>query len=209
MKIMIVDDHPMVRQGIKLTLDGMRDIEIVAEAGNGREAIERLLSLEVDVLILDINLPERNGFDVLQDIRRHRPALPVLILSIHPEGNLAIRALKAGASGFLNKESAPEALVAAVRKLAAGGTYVSPHLADLLVREVSGRALAEPHERLSDREYQVMCMLASGKSISQIAEIMHRSPNTISTYRARILVKMDMESNSELTQYAIANRLIA
>lgn len=210
MKLIIIDDHPMVRQGIKLTLSGEANVNIIAEASTGGEALSLLQKFpDVNVLILDINLPDRNGFDVLLDIRRRWPRLPVLVFSIHAESTLGLRAIKAGASGFLNKESSPEALLTAVRRLATGATYVSSYLADLLVREIGGRFMATPHDQLSDREYQVMCMLATGRSISQIAEALHRSPSTISTYRSRILEKMGIASNAELTQYAIANQLIA
>ncbi|NTV10111.1 MAG: response regulator transcription factor [Zoogloea sp.] len=209
MKILIVDDHPLVRQGLKQTIDAVPDMTVAAEARDASEALAALRGGMCNVVILDINLPDRTGLDVLQELRKFNGKLPVLVLSIHPERALAIRCLKAGANGFLNKESAPEELVRAVRKIANGGTYVSSALADMLALEVSGRSLALPHEKLSDREYQVMCLLASGRSISQIAVMLNRSPNTISTYRARILDKMGMDSNAELTRYAVASQLIA
>lgn len=208
MKIAIVDDHPMVRQGIRLTLSDEPDIEIVGEMGGSREALDFLKKQRVDILILDISLPDGNGFELLREVLRVDPQLAVLIFSIHRESNLAIRALKAGARGFLNKESAPEALVAALRRLAAGRTYTSPYVAELMVRAIGGNSVAEPHTQLSDREYQVMCLLAIGKSVTQIAEHLHRSPNTISTYRTRILLKMSMTSNAELTRYCLENQLI-
>jgi len=209
MKLVIVDDHPMVRKGIKQTLNAELSVKSVHEASNAQDALSLLQKMpEISVLILDINLPDRNGFDVLLDIHRRWPRLPVLVFSIHAEGTLGIRAIKAGASGFLNKTCAPEALVNAVKQLASGATYVSSYLADLLVREISGRVMAASHDQLSDREYQVMCMLATGKSISQIAAALYRSPSTISTYRSRILEKMGVSNNAELTQYAISNQLI-
>jgi DNA-binding NarL/FixJ family response regulator len=198
----------MIRQGIRMVIDAEADLEVAAEAGSAIDALTALQCQAMDVLILDISLPDRSGLDILQDIRRNWPAMQVLILSSHPEGSFAIRALKAGASGFLNKESGSDALLAAIRKLAAGGTAISSNLADLLVREISGQCSAEAHEQLSDREYQVLCMLAAGKSITQIAATLHRSPNTISTYRSRILQKMEMTSNADLTRYAIAHELI-
>lgn len=208
-KVMIVDDHPMIRQGIRMTLDEEVDLEVVAEAGTAAETLAALQRLAVHVLILDISLPDRSGLDIIHEIRRNWPAMPVLILSSHPEGNFAIRALKAGAGGFLNKECGSDVLLAAIRKLAAGGTFISSHLADLLVREISGQGRTEPHEQLSDREYQVLCMLATGKSITQIATLLHRSPNTISTYRSRVLQKLELASNADLTRYAIAHELVA
>lgn len=179
------------------------------QAASIEEALGLLRQRRCDVLVLDVNLPDRNGLEAIPEIHRLVPGLPVLIFSIHAEEHLALRALKGGASGFLNKENAPEELVRAVRKLAAGGTYVSPRLAEWLALEVSGRRQYLPHENLSDREYQVMCLLAGGRSVSQIAEALHRSPNTISTYRSRILSKMGVRNNTELTLYAINNRLIA
>lgn len=208
MNIAIVDDHPMVRAGIRLTLASERDIEVVGEAGSSQQALELLSKIAVDVLVLDINLPDRNGLDTLSYIRKIQPTLPVLVLSIHPEGSVAIRALRSGASGFLNKECAPSEFVAALRRLFSGGTYVSSDLSDLLVHDIGGKSPAILHESLSDREYQVMCMLASGRSITKIAEHLHRSPNTISTYRTRILHKMGMSNNAELTRYALENQLI-
>ncbi len=209
MKIAIVDDHPMVRAGIRLTISNEEDMEVIGEAGTSREALALLSRISADVLVLDINLPDRSGLDTLRDIVKTQPELPVLILSIHPEGSVAIRAIKSGASGFLNKESAPSELVLALRKLHKGGTYISEGLADLLVKDVGGRSAAILHDALSDREYQVMCLLASGQSIAQIASLLHRSPNTISTFRARILEKMGMSTNADLTRYALQNQLIA
>lgn len=209
MKIIIVDDHPLIRQGLKLTLESEPEMAVSAAATTAGEALALLRSAECDVLILDINLPDRDGLQVLKEIRTFNSRLPILVLSIHPEGSLAFRALKSGANGYLNKESAPEELVKAVRIVAGGGTYVSSRLAQSVVLEVSGRTLVLPHEKLSDREYQVMCQLASGCSISQIAAKLGCSPNTVSTYRSRILDKMAMRSNAEITQYAVAHQLIA
>ncbi|CAB1368046.1 response regulator [Denitratisoma oestradiolicum] len=208
MKIMIVDDHPVVRQGIRLILGADAEIEVVAEAANAREAMEQARHQALDLIVLDLNLPDQNGFWVLKEVRRIHPDLPVLILSIQPEEHMAVRALKAGASGFLNKESAPEELVKAVRSVMRGKRYISPRLAEWLAVDISGHRESLPHERLSDREYQVLCLLASGKSISDIAATLHRSPNTISTYRTRILHKMGIETNAGLTHYALTHQLI-
>ena len=161
-----------------------------------------------DIAVLDINLPDRNGFELLQDIQRSLPQLPVLFLTMHPEEILAVRAMQAGAKGYLCKNCSSEELVKALRKLATGGVYVSASLGELLALEIGRKREKLPHERLSDREYQVLCQLASGKSVGQIAEVLHRSPNTISTLRQRILEKMGMENNSELAHYAISNQLV-
>lgn len=208
MKLMLVDDHPVVRQGIRMILGSDPTIEVVAEVANATAAVERARAGDLDLVVLDLNLPDQNGFWVLQEVRRHQPKLPVLILSIQPEEHMAVRALKAGASGFLNKESAPEELVNAVRTVMRGKRYISPRLAEWLATEVGGHRESLPHERLSDREYQVMCLIAAGRSITEIAASLHRSANTISTYRARILQKMGMDTNAELTQYALTHQLI-
>lgn len=208
MKIMLVDDHPVVRQGIRLILGAEAGIEVCAEAATAAAALDHVRKLDLDLVVLDINLPDQNGFVVLQEIRRHRPDLPVLILSIQPEEHMAARALKAGASGFLNKESAPEELITAVRTLARGRKYISPRLAEWLALDLSGQRDSLPHERLSDREYQVFCLLAAGKSVSEIADALNRSANTISTYRARILGKMGIDHNAGLTQYALLHHII-
>jgi two-component system, NarL family, invasion response regulator UvrY len=209
MNILVIDDHPVVRQGVRQILESEEGLRVAAEASSIEEAMPLLRDRCFDVLVLDINLPGSNGLEALAEVQREAPELPILIFSIHSEEHLAMRALKNGARGFLNKENAPEELVRAVRKLAAGGSYVSSRLAEWLALEVSGRRRSLPHESLSDREYQVMCLIASGKTVSQIAEALHRSPNTISTYRARILAKMGIRNNAELTLYAINNRLIA
>lgn len=208
MKIMIVDDHPVVRQGIRLILASHPGIEVVAETGTAAATLEKLRTTPVDLVVLDLNLPDQNGFVVLKDIQHRHPGLPVLILTMQPEEHMAVRALKAGANGFLNKESAPEELVKAVLAVFQGRRYISPKLAEWLALEVGGHRESVPHERLSDREFQVMCLLASGKGVTAIAAMLHRNPNTISTYRARILSKMGMESNADLTQYATKHQLI-
>lgn len=208
MKVLIVDDHPVVRQGVKLILAAEPDIEVTGEAANAGDAIRRLGEGAPDLVVLDLNLPDQSGFVVLEHIQRERPELPVLVLSIQPEEHMAVRALKAGAAGFLNKESAPEDLVSALRAIAGGRRYISPRFAEWLALEASGRRESVPHERLSEREFQVMCMLAAGKSISDIAATLSRSANTISTYRTRILAKMNLPGNAGLTEYAIAHRLI-
>jgi two-component system, NarL family, invasion response regulator UvrY len=208
MRVLIVDDHPVVRQGVKLILTLEPDIEVVGEAASAREAIARIHALLPDFVVLDLNLPDQNGFVVLQDLQRDLPKLPVLVLSVQPEEHMAVRALKAGAAGFLNKESAPEDLVKALRTIAAGRRYISPRFAEWLALDASGRRESLPHERLSERELQVMLLLAAGRGISEIAAEIHRSANTISTYRTRILAKMGLPGNAALTEYAIAHQLI-
>lgn len=208
MKVMVVDDHPVVRQGVKLILKMEPDIEVVGEATTAREAIDKLRGLVVDFLVLDLNLPDDNGLSVLGFMQRERPEVPVLVLTVQPEEHMAVRVLKMGAAGFLNKESAPEDLVKALRTIAAGRKYISPRFAEWLATEASGHRESLPHERLSERELQVMLKLAAGKGISEIAAELNRSANTVSTYRARILAKMGCSSNASLIEYAITHQLI-
>jgi two-component system invasion response regulator UvrY len=208
LRLVIADDHEIVRHGIRMIIESEADMEVVAEAACAREALAMITAQKPDIAVLDINLPDQNGFDLLQEIRRKQPHLPVMFLTIHPEEIFAMRALQAGAQGYLCKDSSSDELVKALRKLATGGVYVSTALSEILARQVSGQREKLPHERLSDREYQVLCLLASGKSVGQIAEALDRSPNTISTLRKRILDKMSMANNSELASYAINNQLV-
>jgi len=180
---------------------------VVDEAGDGEEALG-LLANPYDVVVLDLMMPGRSGIDLLAEIKHRSPKLPVIIMSLHGEEQFAVRALRAGASGYLTKSAAPEHLVTAVVKVAKGGRYVSETLADMLAADVGGKAVAAPHERLSDREFEVMCAIASGKTASAIAETLHLSVKTVSTYRARLLEKMGMTTNSELTRYALENKLV-
>lgn len=208
MNILIVDDHPLIHRGLAQMLGDETDIRVTGNADGAGAALALLRSAPFDIVILDINLPDLNGLDLLRVIRKTYPALPILALSIHPEGSVALRAIKAGANGYLCKQSAAEEVVTAVRRLAAGASYVSAKLADMLVLELGGRTLPNAHDKLTDREYQVMCMLATGKAIIEIADLLHRSPNTISTHRTRVLEKMGMVTNAELTRYAVAHQLI-
>ena len=207
-KIFITDDHPIVREGLKQTLRETPDIAVSGEASNGEETLDDLRNREVDVVLLDISLPGRSGLDILSQLRFAYPNLKILILSTYPEEQYAIRALKTGAAGYLTKESAPEELITAIRKVACGGKYVSAALAERLAFNVAGEATARPHEKLSNREYQVMCLIASGKTAKEIAEALSLSDKTISTYRRRILDKMHMRHNAELTHYAIQQGLV-
>jgi len=207
-KILIADDHPVVRRGLKQILGEEPDVGLLGEAKNFEEVLEAVQKLDWDIIILDISMPGKNGLDVLKELKHKRPTLPALILSMHAENQYAIRALKAGAAGYITKESAPEELVKAIRKVLGGGKYVSPSLAETLASNLEADTSKPPHEILSNREYQVMCMLASGKTSKEIAKGQSLGLKTISTYRARILKKMKMKSNAELIHYAIQNRLV-
>ena len=209
MKILIVDDHAVVRRGLQqIVLDEYKDL-VFGEATNGQEALDMLWRQNWDVMVLDISMPGRSGLDVLKEIKKEKPDIPVLVLSIHPEDQFAVRVLRAGASGYMTKETAPEELVTAINKVINGGTYVSPSLAEILAQDLQ-RDTSEisVHRRLSDREYEVMLMIASGKAVSEIADELSLSVKTISTYRARILDKVHMSSNAELTRYAIKQGLV-
>jgi two-component system, NarL family, invasion response regulator UvrY len=207
-RILIADDHAILRRGIKEIL--VREFAGVecGEAGNAEQLISQVQNHEWNVVILDVTMPGRSGLDVLKDLKGLRPKLPVLVLSVHPETQLGKRALKAGASGYMNKESAPEELIKAIRKVLTGGVYVSPSMAEVLALDVDRRADQPLHEKLSDRELEVLRLMASGKTISQIAEVLHVAATTVSTYRARILEKMNMTTTAELMSYALRNHLV-
>jgi DNA-binding NarL/FixJ family response regulator len=207
-KVLVVDDHPIVRQGLKQVISEESDMAVFGEAQNSQEVFELIREQDWDVVVLDITMPGRGGLDVLRDIKHERPKLPVLMLSVHPEDQYAVRTLKAGASGYLTKESAPEELVGAIRKILRGGKYVSSTLAEKLAFHLESETERPLHESLSDREYEVMLMIASGKTTSAMAAEMALSVKTVSTYRARILEKMQMKGNADLTYYVIKNRLL-
>jgi two-component system invasion response regulator UvrY len=207
-KTVIADDHPIVRAGLKQILAEASDIKVAAEAGDGHELLRLIRMGDVDVVLLDITMPGLMGLDALKQLRVENPDLPILVLSMHPEDQYGIRVLKAGASGYLMKSAAPDQLVGAIRKVYRGGKYVSPSLAEKMAFSLQTGATALPHEALSDREYQVLCMIASGKTVKEIAGQLSLSEKTISTYRARILEKMDMKSSAELTHYAIKFNLV-
>ena len=208
LKVLIADDHAVVRQGLKQILGGIPELGTVGEALNGEDALDKIRAEPWDVLVLDMSMPGRGGLEVLKDVRRERPATRVLVLSMYPEDQFAVRLLKAGASGYLTKESAPDELVAAVRKVVAGGKYVSDSLAEKLAFDMDRDSDKPPHELLSDREFQVLRMLAAGQTVQQIAGELLLSAKTISTYRARILEKLDLKSNAEMIHYAIRNQLV-
>jgi two-component system, NarL family, invasion response regulator UvrY len=208
-KILIVDDHSIVREGMKQILADIDDMRVAGEAANGADALALVQKHVFDVVLLDISMPGRSGLDVLKELKNIQPHLPVLMLSMYPEEQYAIRALRSGALGYLTKESAPDELILAIRKVCKGGRYVSASLAENMASKIDRKSEQSPHELLSDREYQVMCFIASGKAVKDIAEELSLSVKTISTYRSRILAKMQMKTNAELTRYALQNSLVS
>lgn len=207
-RILVVDDHAIVREGLKQILCDVDDLSVLGEAANGQEALDEIRRQRFDVILMDISMPGRSGLEILKDIKAEQPKLPVLILSMHPEEQYAVRALRAGAAGYLNKSSAPDELIGAIRKVSAGRKYVSPSVAEKLAVELGADPSKLPHELLSDREYQVMMMLAGGRTVSEIADELCLSVKTISTYRARIMEKMNLKKNAELTLYAVQHHLL-
>ncbi|MDH5458290.1 MAG: response regulator transcription factor [Nitrospinota bacterium] len=206
-KIVIADDHAVVRRGLVQIISETSDLEVIAEAENGNILLEKIRTRHPDVVLMDINMPEKSGWDVMMQLKSELPKLPVIVLSISPERDFAVKFLKAGAAGYLTKTSAPEQLVDAIRKVAGGGKFVSPALAEKLASDLTQDNDSPPHESLSPREFQVMSLIASGKTVSEIAEELAVSVPTVSTFRARILEKMSMKTNAQLTHYAIKNGL--
>lgn len=207
-KILIADDHAIVREGLKQILSESADLVVADEASTGQEVLEKINKKDLDLVILDIAMPGRGGLDILKEIKTQKPKLPVLMLSMYPEEQYAVRVLKSGAAGYLTKESAPGELVMAIRQISNGKKYISPSLAEKLAIDLEISPDRPSHETLSDREYQVMCMIASGKTLKEIADGLSLSIKTISTYRSRILEKMNLKTNAELTHYAIKNNLV-
>ncbi len=207
-KILIADDHRIVREGLKQILAETQDMVVSAEASNVQEVLNNVASNDYDVLLLDISMPGRSGLDILKQLKSERPKLSVLVLSMYSEEQYALRALRAGASGYMTKESAPDELIEAIRKVSTGRKYISPAVAEKLAVSIESSDERPPQETLSDREFQVMCMIASGKTVKAIADELALSIKTVSTYRARILEKMRMKNNAELTHYAIQNKLV-
>lgn len=205
-RVLIADDHAIIRQGLKQILSETDDMVIAGEAEDGTEALHMARSCAWDVFLLDIAMPQRNGIDTLKQLKKEFPRLPVLILSMYPEEQYALRALKAGASGYLTKQSA-EQLVTAIRQVASGKKYVSPAVAQQLVVAISENTEKPPHERITDREYQVLVMIASGKTLTQIADMLNLGVPTVSTYRARLLEKMGLKNTAELIRYGVENGL--
>jgi DNA-binding NarL/FixJ family response regulator len=207
-RVLIADDHAVVRRGLRQILEGAQGVTVAGEASTAAEVLDLVGERKWDVVVLDLSLPGASGLELLGEVKRRRADLPVLILTVHSEEQYAVRALRAGASGYLTKESAPEQLVEALGKIVRGGKYVSAALGERLAVSLEKGADKPPHELLSDREYEVLRLLASGKTVSEVAGGLGLSVKTISTYRARILEKMDMRTNAELTHYAIRNRLV-
>ena len=205
---MLCDDHALIRRGIRDTLADADDIQVVGEAGDYGELRALLRTTACDVLVLDINLPGRSGLDALQALKEEGSPLRVLVVSMYPEDQYAIRALRAGAYGYVNKAGDPQLIVSAVRTVAQGRKYVTPEIAQMLVESLTAPAAGNPHEKLSDRELQTLMMIASGKRLSDIAEQLKLSPKTVSVYRARVLEKLALTNNSEMTVYAIRNGLV-
>ena len=206
-RIIIVDDHPIVRRGLKQILHEKPDMKVVGEAENAQEAFKIIRTIDCDAVVLDISLPGASGVEILKQLKHEYEKLPVLILSVHPEEQYAVRVMKAGASGYLTKESAPDELVRAIRKIISGGKYVSSSLAERLITDID--ASGKPrHEKLSDREFEIMRMIAQGKPIKTIGEELYLSEKTVSTYRTRLLEKMNMHTNAEIISYALKNKLI-
>jgi DNA-binding NarL/FixJ family response regulator len=208
LRILVADDHPVVRRGLSQIIGETSDMVVADEATSGQEVLGKVRESRYDVVLLDITMPGMHGLDVIKQLSKESPRLPILVLSIHPEEQYAVRALRAGAAGYLTKDRAPNELLGAIRKISTGGKYVSPSLAERLAYNLEAGEEQSPHKTLSDREYQVMCMIATGKTATEIARELSLSVKTVSTYRSRILEKMKMKNNAELTHYAIRNRLV-
>jgi DNA-binding NarL/FixJ family response regulator len=206
--VLIADDHAILRQGLKSILSETQDIHIYAEASSGAEVLEKVDVSCCDVIVLDISMPDKNGFEVLQILRKKGITIPILILSMHEEEQYALRMIKAGANGYLTKESAPEKLIEAIRIVAKGRKYISHTLADKMAFALDENSEKNPHEKLAKREYEVMLMISKGQKTNEIAQQLGLSPKTISTYKNRILEKMQMKNTAELTRYAALNKLI-
>jgi len=207
-KVLIADDHALIRKGLKQLLDDTEELRVTGEAESGNEAFRMAQTGEFDVVLLDISMPDKHGIDVLKQIKDSQPQLPVLMLSMHPEEQYALRSMKAGAAGYLNKQSAPAQLVTAIRQVAKGKKYISSELAEQLAEGLSQGYQELLHQTLSNREYQTLCLMAQGKKLSEMADIMSLSPKTISVYRSRLLEKMKLKTNAEAIHYAINNHMI-
>jgi DNA-binding NarL/FixJ family response regulator len=209
LRVLIADDHAVVRQGLKHILSKTADLLVVDEAETGLEVLEKIRNVDIDVLVMDVEMPQKNGWEVLSELKIYYPKLPVIILSIYSEDQFGLRFLKAGASGYLTKTSAPDQLVEAIRRVARGGKYISPSLAERLVLDLGKNSDGPLHEILSDREFQVFHMIAVGKPLKEIADELSISTTTVSTHRARILEKMNMKTNADLILYASHNGLLS
>lgn len=207
-RIVVADDHTIVREGLKQLLGAAGDLEVVGEACDGHEVLERVRALDFDLLLLDMSMPGRSGIELIKQVRAEKPKLKMLILSMHEEHQYAVRAIRAGASGYLTKESASRQLVEAIRKVASGGAFISAEVAQQLALGAMPGAKGEPHEALSDREFQIFRLIAEGRSVTDIAEALHLSVKTVSTHKSNVLQKMGMGSQADLIRYAITHRLI-
>ena len=207
-RIVVADDHTIVREGLKQLLTAAGDLEVVAEAQNGHEVIERVRALDFDVLLLDMSMPGKSGIELIKQVHGEKPKLRILVLSMHEEHQYAVRAIRAGAAGYLTKEGASSQLVQAIRKVAGGGAYISSAVAEQLALGAMPDAKGPPHASLSDREFQIFRMIAEGKSVSDIAERLNLSVKTVSTHKANILQKMNMSTQAELIKYALTHRLV-
>lgn len=207
-RVLIADDHMIVREGLKQILSKEGDLTVAGEAANGNDVLRMVRAQEWDVLVTDMSMPGRNGLELIKLVKQERPALPVLVLSMYDEDQFAVRAIRAGASGYINKESVSEQLVAAIRTVAAGGVHASPAVTKALFSTLRGDTQARPHEQLSDRELQVLQLIASGKTVTEIADQLALSPKTVSTHKSRLMEKMQMSNQAELIRYAIEQRLI-
>jgi two-component system invasion response regulator UvrY len=207
-RILIADDHPIIREGLKQIIAQAADLALGGEATTGQEVLDKVNAEPWDVVVLDINMPGKNGLEVLRDLRRDRPTLPVLVLSIHSEGQLGIRALQMGAAGYMTKESAPKELLKAIRLVQSGHKYISPSLAEKLADSIGTDGTRHPHEVLTNREFQVFCLLTEGKLHQQIAGLLSISVKTVRTHRSRIFEKLDVKNDVELTRYAFEHKLV-
>ena len=207
-RLLIADDHTLMREGLKRILEDVDDIAVVGEAVDGHETLLRVRKGGFDQLLLDLSMPGRSGIDLIRQIKQEAPHLPILVLTMHDEGQYAVRALRAGAQGYLTKETAGTQLVVAIRKVASGRPYISVEMAEELAMKVMTRDPKLPHERLTDREFEIFTLLVSGKSITEIAGALHLSVKTVSTHKTHILEKMEMSTMSDMIQYAVAHHLI-
>jgi len=207
-KILIADDHQLIREGLKKTLADECDMKVAAEASSGEDVLELIRRNEFDIIVMDLSMPGLSGLDLIKRIKNESPKIPILVLSMHPEERFAVRAIKAGASGYLTKENTPQKLVEAIRKIVNGGKYITPSLGERLAAELDDMKSQLPHELLSDREYQIFILISSGVSVKEICEKLFLSVSTVHTYRTRILEKMKLNSDCDLTHYAIKHGLI-
>jgi DNA-binding NarL/FixJ family response regulator len=206
--ILVADDHALIRKGLKMLLEDSPDFRITGEADSGMQAIKMVREGQYDLVLLDISLPDKHGIDVLRQLKLEKPELKVIVLSMYPEDQYGVRALKSGAMGYINKQSAPEKLIGAIKHVLSGKKYISESLAEQLLNNLIGDSQELMHQSLSNREYQTLCLMSSGKSLTEISEIMVLSPKTVSVYRARMLAKMDFKNNAEAIHYAITHHLV-